>query len=998
MQKITEYIIKYKRYTVVLGIALIIIGAMIYIPLYNESTSFTAKYELKNSSITSDEITLRATRVVFYFPLGIPSTDPTLYLNLELSYSTLIENNSLVVIQYSYDKETWGNLSEREILDGDGSTRIAIKIYSFWAKSGIIYIRAILINGVEVSISNIIDVLVREYTISPLLCFVGAIILLGFSLLVSKKEHITDKQNEKEIKSKLKKALLYAFAIRIILAPLTEHRYDMYIYRLASALYLYGDNPFYPGIPQSFPGVFKWAYPPLYFLYSLISFAIFVISTAYKLPTDKSTLWGGFFEGTEFYDAYMYFIPPRLPILDTLLKLPLIGSDLIISLVLIKLLDNKNYAIDLIKNLWLFNPYVIFISSVWGMFDPLASMFSIVALYFFAIEEFFAGGIFLGLGFLTKMYPAFYFPPIFLYLLLRKEFRKAIKSLIGFLAVSFLTIPIYFALPNGLDALLILFKVRSVPDWRGKFFAKGLSWQVFITWFFPNAKAIPVFLILFIPLYGMTITYFIIAFRKNMFTVDNLARIFVSITALEFLTYNFLNPQYFYWMLPLLILLLDKKYIRKKDYKIYWMTVLIAVYLGYPITYFISAYFLLHPYSIPVLSEFEALRIATYEFLRLKAIPILIVTYLNFYFYSKGVLPNAMSGLNPITQLIAFRKYVLKLISSKKRIKQIKGKKIHRRFKVSIGINAYNEGLNLVECVNSILKDNKGFFDEIIIVAGGTDNTIELAKRFESAFPDEIRVIEERERRGKIWGINQILKRASGDIIILCAGDAIVERKAIRYLVEPFYRGYSNLGVVTSKPKPIITTENRLIRNAIELLWELHNEVIAQTYKHLGSAPHASAELMAFKAGEIREIPSDVVNDDAYIANYFVKKGYRIIYQPKAIVYVRTPETVMEYLQQRRRIQYGHYKVSKELGTVSGAFLKVMYLYPSIAFIAIKNLLIRRPEYLFYFVTTALLEIIAILIAQSDHLLKVSHAKWKLIESTKGNGKNNKNSKNNSFG
>ena len=70
---------------------------------------------------------------------------------------------------------------------------------------------------------------------------------------------------------------------------------------------------------------------------------------------------------------------------DFLLKIPLILSDVLVTILLFKIVksewQNEKTAI-LVAALWFLNPIVIWVSSGWGMFDTLPALFTVLSLYF----------------------------------------------------------------------------------------------------------------------------------------------------------------------------------------------------------------------------------------------------------------------------------------------------------------------------------------------------------------------------------------------------------------------------------------------------------------------------------------------------------------------------------------------------------------------------------------------------------------------------------------
>jgi len=217
-------------------------------------------------------------------------------------------------------------------------------------------------------------------------------------------------------------------------------------------------------------------------------------------------------------------------------------------------------------------------------------------------------------------------------------------------------------------------------------------------------------------------------------------------------------------------------------------------------------------------------------------------------------------------------------------------------FRISVGVMAYNEEDNIANCLEALENQrlSSGVIEEIIVVSSGsTDRTDQIVREFEQRNP-KIHLIVEEQRRGKASAINIFLKHAVGDIVVLESADTIPEPQTIEELVKPF--GTPGVGVVGAHPIPVNSTET-FIGYCVHKLWELHHHLSLETPK--------CGEMIAF-LNVIQKIPSYTAVDEAAIEATFNEKGYLIRYAPEAIVRNKGPETVKDYIKQRKRIALGH--------------------------------------------------------------------------------------------
>jgi cellulose synthase/poly-beta-1,6-N-acetylglucosamine synthase-like glycosyltransferase len=109
-------------------------------------------------------------------------------------------------------------------------------------------------------------------------------------------------------------------------------------------------------------------------------------------------------------------------------------------------------------------------------------------------------------------------------------------------------------------------------------------------------------------------------------------------------------------------------------------------------------------------------------------------------------------------------------------------------------------------------------------------------------------------------------------------------------------------------------------------MWGFHNHVFREL-NDAGLARHAT-EVFCIRKGIVNRIPSETVNDDAYIAVTAKKKGWFIKFETKAAVSISGPKTFQEYFQQRRRIIFGHYQLRRLTGESPQYLAHLLPLHP----------------------------------------------------------------------
>lgn len=228
---------------------------------------------------------------------------------------------------------------------------------------------------------------------------------------------------------------------------------------------------------------------------------------------------------------------------------------------------------------------------------------------------------------------------------------------------------------------------------------------------------------------------------------------------------------------------------------------------------------------------------------------------------------------------------------------------------VSIGITAHNEAGNIGRLLDrlSYQELNSVKISEIIVVSSGsTDATDDIVREWEVRNP-LVRLVVQSRREGKASAINLLLTQIEEKIVVLSSADVLPEPTTIERLVTPMHD--ESVGMVGVRPVPV-NDPNQLMGYAAHLLWDLHHDMNMAGTRKVG-------EMVAFRH-VFERIPNHTAVDEASIEPLIRGQGYSIAYAPDAIVYNKGPETVGDFLRQRRRIFAGHLEMQQELGYAVG--------------------------------------------------------------------------------
>lgn len=368
-------------------------------------------------------------------------------------------------------------------------------------------------------------------------------------------------------KLKLGAFVVLAAGVYLALSPFTGQRYDVYFLLSSGIRILQHVDPFQPGTPPAYPSGLKWAYPPLYSLYSALSFLVYQGFTGAALPGVGALTWPGWL--TSVYNVWEAYTPSSLPVLVLLLKLPMIASTFGTAALIVKMTGKK-----VLGALWLANPLVLFVTAVWGQIDPIATFFAVAALYYYRQGGDYRAYFLASIGAAVKVWPAL-LVPLFLAARLKQRGRAAAKPLTALLPGILATLGVYAAFGGIVQNLSVFLYSRGVPTYTGQFSVNGLTWQQVLLLF--HSPPVSLFLFLALPAYAL------IALRVYQ-TGDADTSKWVVVSILVFyLTYNYVNPQYFFWILPFLML-----QGRRVATWVFTALPLLYIALEYNIFYFVS--------------------------------------------------------------------------------------------------------------------------------------------------------------------------------------------------------------------------------------------------------------------------------------------------------------------------------------------------------------------------------------------------------------------------
>jgi cellulose synthase/poly-beta-1,6-N-acetylglucosamine synthase-like glycosyltransferase len=221
-----------------------------------------------------------------------------------------------------------------------------------------------------------------------------------------------------------------------------------------------------------------------------------------------------------------------------------------------------------------------------------------------------------------------------------------------------------------------------------------------------------------------------------------------------------------------------------------------------------------------------------------------------------------------------------------------------------VGITAHNEEANIAKILQAMLDQRLHQVDiaEIIVVASGcTDRTEEIVREYEQ-LDERIKLYSQAKREGKTSAINIFLSHAQADICVLESGDTIPHEDAIENMVRMFEDPAVGM---TGAHKVPVNMPDHIVGYLSHLRLQMEHQLCLEIPR-LG-------ELIAFRK-TFDAIPPDVAMDEAFVEALVVRRGLQVRYAPDAVVFNMGPETVQDFVKQRRRNHAGHLHLQQKYG------------------------------------------------------------------------------------
>jgi cellulose synthase/poly-beta-1,6-N-acetylglucosamine synthase-like glycosyltransferase/peptidoglycan/xylan/chitin deacetylase (PgdA/CDA1 family) len=222
---------------------------------------------------------------------------------------------------------------------------------------------------------------------------------------------------------------------------------------------------------------------------------------------------------------------------------------------------------------------------------------------------------------------------------------------------------------------------------------------------------------------------------------------------------------------------------------------------------------------------------------------------------------------------------------------------------VSVVVPAYNEKECIANTLESLAQSTHPI-EVIVVDDGSTDGTSEIARAAADKLGmPNVRVIRQ-ENAGKPAALNNGVRNASYDIVVMMDGDTVFEPDTVRHLVQPF--ADPEVGAVAGNAK--VGNRNTVIGAWQHIEYVMGFNLDRRMYDLLRCMPTIPGAIGAFRREAVLGVggmSEDTLAEDTDITIAMHRAGWRVVYQEHAKAWTEAPGSLKQLWSQRYRWSYG---------------------------------------------------------------------------------------------
>ena len=232
---------------------------------------------------------------------------------------------------------------------------------------------------------------------------------------------------------------------------------------------------------------------------------------------------------------------------------------------------------------------------------------------------------------------------------------------------------------------------------------------------------------------------------------------------------------------------------------------------------------------------------------------------------------------------------------------------------VTVVLAAHNEAPGIEARLQNLLSlDYPAERLTILLGLDGCDDGTAVRARAHAA--SRVQVVEFATRRGKPSVLNALVARATGEIVVFGDARQRYDPGAIRALVAPFADPL--VGAVTGD---LVLTEGdgKPLERGLGFYWRCE-KAIRRGESRVGSVVGVTGAIYAIRRELFEPLPADTILDDVLLPMRIARRGYRVVFEPRARAYDHAPASPAGEFARKVRTISGNFQLFAREGWLLG--------------------------------------------------------------------------------
>jgi biofilm PGA synthesis N-glycosyltransferase PgaC len=248
---------------------------------------------------------------------------------------------------------------------------------------------------------------------------------------------------------------------------------------------------------------------------------------------------------------------------------------------------------------------------------------------------------------------------------------------------------------------------------------------------------------------------------------------------------------------------------------------------------------------------------------------------------------------------------------------------------VTLIIPMYNEEKVIREKIENtfLLNYPKEKLDVLLLDDHSTDSSKSISEKTIEELSLNARVIANQGGKGKARALNYIFPTIKNEITLISDADALLEKDSLLHILKNF----TDQEVGGATGKIVIISDKDRISKSQEDSYRFYFDIWRLGESNIQSVSVCNGPIMAFRTELLKKvkIDPDIYADDSDLLFKMIRLGYRVVYEPNAIVFERVPLSMKgRTIQKMKRINGLRKVYLSNLDLVGkGKFGQIIYPY-----------------------------------------------------------------------